>query len=344
MAIVIKNYTELLRSWLCISTIGLLISSCQNPQNTQYQNQSEPLTTHTAFDEILLSTDTITIKTLEQWQQNYPYFLDLYLRKIIHLPPSDSALLVSNLNHFTHDSDIKDIYNRTQKIYTANEKKKIFSDIESFLASYQHELGNQSVKHLVTFISAFNYAIITTDSVIGVGLDMYLGNNCEFYPSIGIPSYAYRRFSGAYILNDVIKGWFQSEYDVDDVKNELLSKMIYYGKQWYFTDIMAPQLNDTIKTGYSLQQLEWCNKNSKEMWAFLIENKLLYSSREMEYMKFIADGNTTQGFPEGAPARTAQWLGWQIVKAYMKNNAVSLKNLLEEKDAQLILEKSGFKP
>ena len=329
--------------YLLLSTVLMLGFSCQNDPHGD-KHTKDTMTTHLKFDEVLFSADSINPQHVVQWKQQYPYFFNLFVNRIIHLPPTDSAALALNLQKFVGDKDVKDIHARVEKVFSAADKDKLFSEIEGFLNNYKKEFGIQPVKHLVTFLSAFNYAVITADSTIGIGLDMYLGSDCEFYPSIGIPQYAYQRFSKDYILSDVIKGWYQSEHDVDAEKNDFLSRMIYYGKQLYFTSVMAPQMQDSILTGYSKKQLEWCNNNSKQMWAFFIENKLFYSTREMEYMKYIADGHATQGFPEGAPARTAQWLGWKIVSTYMKNNNVTLKELLAEKDAQRILEKSGYKP
>ncbi|HOZ82051.1 MAG TPA: hypothetical protein PLU85_07960 [Bacteroidia bacterium] len=329
--------------YLLLSTVLMLGFSCQNDPHGD-KHTKDTMTTHLKFDEVLFSADSINPQHVVQWKQQYPYFFNLFVNRIIHLPPTDSAALALNLQKFVGDKDVKDIHARVEKVFSAADKDKLFSEIEGFLNNYKKEFGIQPVKHLVTFLSAFNYAVITADSTIGIGLDMYLGSDCEFYPSIGIPQYAYQRFSKDYILSDVIKGWYQSEHDVDAEKNDFLSRMIYYGKQLYFTSVMAPQVQDTILTGYSKKQLEWCSNNSKQMWAFFIENKLFYSTREMEYMKYIADGHATQGFPEGAPARTAQWLGWKIVSTYMKNNNVTLKELLAEKDAQRILEKSGYKP
>lgn len=324
----------------------LFLTAACNPSAENHTNQKEAAhTTHIRFDSLLFAgNDSVSATLFHQLQSASPSFFNLYLQRIIHLPPSDSSAMLTNLNAFVKDKDVQDIYNRTKKVFPSAETEKMFSDVESFLNQYQHYFGKHPVKQIVTYISAFNYNIITTDSIIGVGLDMYLGSACEFYPSIGIPAYAYRRFSKEYIVNDVIKGWFQSDYDVDHVKKELLSQMIYYGKLLYFTDVMAPDLNDSIKIGYTAKQLAWCKENSKQMWAFYIEKKLLYSTNEMEYMKFVGDGNTTQGFPEGAPAKTAQWLGWQIVRSYMKNNKTTLPQMLQEADAQKILEQSGFKP
>ena len=52
-----------------------------------------------------------------------------------------------------------------------------------------------------------------------------------------------------------------------------------------------------------------------------------------------------QGFPEGSPGRIGHWIGWQIVKAYMnKNPTITVLQLMNNNNAQELLNKSKFKP
>ena len=44
-----------------------------------------------------------------------------------------------------------------------------------------------------------------------------------------------------------------------------------------------------------------------------------------------------------SPGRLGQYIGWQIVRAYMKNNKVSLMDMMQ-KDAEEIFNNSNFKP
>jgi uncharacterized protein YjaZ len=44
-----------------------------------------------------------------------------------------------------------------------------------------------------------------------------------------------------------------------------------------------------------------------------------------------------------SPGRVGAWIGWQIVRSYMKNNEVSLKQLLVM-DATEIFNNSKYKP
>jgi uncharacterized protein YjaZ len=108
---------------------------------------------------------------------------------------------------------------------------------------------------------------------------------------------------------------------------------------------MLPSLHDSLKTGYSADQLKWCEQNEAKIWAFFIERKLLFSADPSEYVKYVNDGPTTSGFPPESPGKIGAWIGYRIVKAYMdKNNDITLSGLLKEQDAVKVLEKSSYKP
>jgi hypothetical protein len=81
------------------------------------------------------------------------------------------------------------------------------------------------------------------------------------------------------------------------------------------------------------------------MWAYLAEHKLLFSTVRMDIKRFIDDGPYTSVFTDQSPARTGVWLGWQIVRSYMKENPeVKLAELLNNADFQSILNNSGYQP
>jgi uncharacterized protein YjaZ len=81
------------------------------------------------------------------------------------------------------------------------------------------------------------------------------------------------------------------------------------------------------------------------MWSYFIAQKLLYTTDQAEVMKFTTDGPFTSAFSKEAPPRVGYWLGRQIVKQYMnKNPKVTLQQLMNETDAQVILTKAKYKP
>jgi hypothetical protein len=65
----------------------------------------------------------------------------------------------------------------------------------------------------------------------------------------------------------------------------------------------------------------------------------------MSIKRFIDDGPFTASFTEESPARTGVWLGWQVVRSYMKQHPeVKLTDLMDNKDFQGMLNQSGYQP
>ena len=74
----------------------------------------------------------------------------------------------------------------------------------------------------------------------------------------------------------------------------------------------------------------------------LFDNSRLH---EFDIRKYMGDAPFVAGFPEGSPGRVGQWVGYQLVNLFMNNNKeVSLEELMQIEDANLILRKSNYKP
>ena len=121
--------------------------------------------------------------------------------------------------------------------------------------------------------------------------------------------------------------------------------VIYYGKIMYATDALLPDIQDTLKIQYTRAQMEYCVQNEFNVWSYFIAQKLLYTTDQAEIMKFTKDGPFTSALSKQAPPRIGYWIGYRIVKKYMKSNPnITLMQLMEEKDAQKILTKAKYKP
>ena len=108
---------------------------------------------------------------------------------------------------------------------------------------------------------------------------------------------------------------------------------------------MFPNSSDSLKIGFTSDQMLWCIKNEKQMWNYLIEKKLLFSTDYMTINKHINPAPFTSGYPKESPGRASIWLGWKIVDAYMERNSdLTLKNLMLDDDYQKILSESRYEP
>ena len=83
----------------------------------------------------------------------------------------------------------------------------------------------------------------------------------------------------------------------------------------------------------------------KYYFVVILENKHLFSSESILTAKYINPAPFTAYFPAESPGRTGIWIGWQIVRSFMeKNPQVTLPELMNNPDAQGILERSGYAP
>ena len=127
---------------------------------------------------------------------------------------------------------------------------------------------------------------------------------------------------------------------------DLLSQMIYRGKQLYLKDVLLPDYSDAEKMGCTPEQIKWCEENEEQLWKYFIENDLLYSTNPQLKSRFIDTAPFSKFYiniDKESPGRVGVWLGWQIVRSYMKNNNVTLSQLLETKEEE-IFKKSKYKP
>jgi gliding motility-associated lipoprotein GldB len=296
------------------------------------------------FEKDLFANPTQVKTQLGIVKNKYKAFYDLFTEGIIRVARPHDPLNDDRVTDFVKDVNIIELYKDVSTKYA--DISGIKADLENAFTHYKYYFPKKDMPKIYTFISGFNFTIVAADSTLGIGLDMYLGKDYKHYPELGYPMYKIRKMSPEYVAADCIRGWLQSEYElVDNSQISLLQQMIFNGKQWFMMDLMMPDAPDSIKTGFTAKQLEWCNKSEKGIWSFFIDRKLLYSTNQQEYVKYINDGPSTNGMPKESPAMLGCWVGWQIVKQYMdKNPKITLQQLLDDNDAQKILAQSRYKP
>ena len=103
---------------------------------------------------------------------------------------------------------------------------------------------------------------------------------------------------------------------------------------------------DDAKIGYTKEQLDWAIDNESYIWSYFVERELLFNTNPKLLMRFINPAPFSKfnlELDRESPGRLGQYIGWQIVRAYMKNNDVTLVQMLD-KNAEDIFNNSKFKP
>jgi hypothetical protein len=295
------------------------------------------------LDKDLFINDAKSLKAkLPYLLKTYSNFFISYSRDILMAENYKDSVFIYKILNFVNDADIKKIQEDCIKEYPdLNNLNNQFNDA---FKHYKYYYPDKTIPKIFTCVSGFNFPVFVTDSIIAIALDMYLGENSEYYPKLTIPAYKRRTMRKEYIAVDGIKALAYKFFEFKSKSNTLVDNMIYEGKIMYFIDAILPDYEDTFKIGFSLKQLEWCKKYESKMWAYIVDKKILFTQNELEIKKFISDAPSTSVFPKESPGRTGVWLGWQIVKSYMNNNKIPLQQLMNENDANKILSLSRYKP
>ena len=281
--------------------------------------------------------------SIAMMDKKYGAFYEYFLSGIII--ERDSSLFY-NQQLFTSNEDMRDLYEYATKKY--DDLSWLKNDLSNAFKHFKYYFPKEALPKVSTCMSGFNYALLKTDSILGISLDMYLGKEDKYYdlvPAHLLPMYKRRQMNKENMLPDFVRAWALTKFGEQADKREFLSEMIHQGKIVYFSEALLPQVHDTLLIRYTEEQLKWCLQNEKHMWAYFIEKDLLFSGDQKETMKFLNDGPFTAAFNKESPARVGEWFGWKIVRAFMKENPeVSLSDLMKEKDAQKILKLSKYKP
>lgn len=290
--------------------------------------------------EVDIDSISTEVKSLES---KYGDFFDIFNNLIIRIGSSGSPAYEDHLKGFLTDFDIYRLYNEVETVFPEIETTE--KELETGFRHFLHYFPDYPVPQVYTFISGFNQSVVTADSILAFGLDKYLGRDHRFYAELQLPVFRRKNMYAEKIPSDCMIGWAMTEFEFDESDENLLGHMIYHGKMIYFANLVLPHQHDTLKMGFTYDELEWCRKNENNMWTYLVENKLLFSNDALTIGQFINEGPFTSGFSRESPARAAIWLGWQIVNSYMERNGhVSPEELMLEDDHQRILNSARYKP
>ncbi len=295
-------------------------------------------------DLFTLNPNEIAMK-VPSLKQKYNGFLQLF-SYVINTGDINDTSFGDFLVRFCTYKQNNDVFALTMKRYP--DVKEIEEELQEAFRHYLYYFPEWKVPAVFTCITGFNNSIITGDSVLGIGLDRYLGADCEYYPRLEIYKYIAVRMTRENIVPDAMYGWGASEWEFSTLKypaDNVITEMIHNGKLKYFEKCTLPGTADEIIFGFTPDQMKFCKNNESQMWQYLIENDLLFNSDQFTIRKLTGEAPFTSYFTNESPGRAAIWLGFRIVESYMmRNPGISIEEMMKDFDVQGILEKAKYSP
>ena len=297
------------------------------------------------FDSAQLAVCPDSVKQdIVQLYSDYEVFMPMFVEGILRLPVEDTAYLCEMYSNFLTDTTMG--FAQTNAL-----AQSMFADISKLQKSLNigfsrlHYLYPEwEIPTVYLFVSGFNSSVMYYENIMGVGVDMYLGSDYPYYNQV-VYNYQKQTMRKECVAGDLLNMYIAYQIPYNSKYNRLLEHMIFRGKQMFLLSQLLPDEPAWEIIGYSKEQWDWCKKYEQAIWNRIMEKRDLFKTESMVRVSYMNDGPFTAEISQESPGRLGIWVGWQIVDSYMRNNEnVSIKQLIEEGDAQKILEQSFYKP
>ena len=279
------------------------------------------------FDQAFYTTP---IEELESLKDEYPYLFP---------GQAPDSIWTAKMQ----DKDEQELFTETQRLYkNFEEESENLTSLFKHVKYYYEGFREPTVVTLLTNVD-YESKVVYADSLLFVSLDVFLGVDSPIYTDF--PEYIKRSFTNEHIVVAVASEFGKREIPRTNDRT-FISRIIQEGKLLYLTDAFLPKVSDAHKIGYSEVQIEWARFNDVDIWKYFVENDYLFSTDQELTLRFIDNAPFSKFFlanDNESPGKIGAWFGWQIVRAYMKNNKVSLQQMLQTNNED-IFKKSKYKP
>lgn len=249
------------------------------------------------------------------------------------------------------------IAQRLQKFYSDTTLIRLMEDVEAKFSNLEEvekgltkgfkklkkEVPDTKVPFIYSQVSAFNESIVLVDSLLGISLDKYMGEDYPLYKRFYY-DYQCRSMRPERIVPDCFVFYLLSRYGM--VYHEgtcLIDLMLHSGKINYVMQNLLEYDNIGEAMGYSKEENAWCKENEQAIWDYICSNNHLHARDPMVIRYYMKPAPAVEMLGGRAPALIGTWIGARIVASYMKKHKdMKLKDLLDFTDYHRMLDESNY--
>jgi hypothetical protein len=310
---------------LLYGLIGLALAGCNTASQDPALNEPTPKITAIRFDSAFFAMDSLHFESdLAKLVQEYPQFSEDYFNRILMMPSKkESKKILAFYKAYLP------IYQATIKVQASS---KATPEIAEAFKRFHYYFPTYSLpKQLFYFIGPLEtYGNVVTKSGLAIGLQLYMGAESSWYYSEQIntiyPTYISRQFAPEYIVVNSVQNML-NDYDPIAINGkQLIEQMIEIGKRQYILSQCLPNASDTLLLGYTGNQLKAIEASQGDIWTFLSSQNRLFSVDPSLTAAILAEAPYNDYFGEDIPGNVGKYIGYTIVKSWMKQQEGKLKN------------------
>jgi len=324
-------------SFLLISlVVGALITGCGGSKEAEVPN----------VDNIALTVDIERLEggvfgvkdqaELKLWMDNHPVIAEQFF---VRSQYPDDAVFVESIWESIKNPALDTLYQQSVRAFENMATLEAeFTRAFKFIKHYYPDFEPPKVQ---TVVSGLSRDLLLTDSLIVVSLDFYIGAEAAYRPSQ--PAYILERYRQEYIVPAVIFNMTTRFNTANPKDRTLIADMVYAGKAYYFMDKVLPYTPDSLIVWYSGQNLADVATYEENIWAYFIQNELLYETEQATKGRFLSERPFVAQIGPKCPGRIGAWVGWQIVQEYAsKQPDLTLPALMQEENGRKIFETANY--
>ncbi len=326
--------------FLLIISVTLLLS-CNETCEEIIPDRLNQLNHNTVrLEKIFSSKPENSSAQMHQSLMNHPQLYSTWYSMMINAGdlnnPNSLDSAEFKLQAFSRDSIIQYILFNIDSVFKnfTDFEEKIYNGIER----YNYLFNEINEIKIGTFYSNFNATVIDADDRIWIGLDMYLGPENEITKNLppSIPQFYKNKMDAKFMATDVLFGYLMTN-KFHLIGEDMISRMLSYGKMAYLLEILAPNENMANRFRYNESELNWCEENEYYIWKHLIDQQLIYSKDQVKINSFFIDGPFTKSLGPESPSNIGIWIGYKMIKDYAQTNCKNIHEILEENNVQTLL-------
>jgi hypothetical protein len=255
--------------------------------------------------------------------------------------PNDSVFINDLFQKFSN-AHIDTLLSETKRVFGT--KEKLQKDLNEAFGRIKVHYPDFVIPKVQTVLSGFDTDLFVSDTLIIVGLDYYLGKGAKYRPNQY--EYILQQYHPENIVPSImLMIGIDSRINATNLADKtVLADMMAYGKSFYFAKQMLPCTPDSVFMHYTSSDVAGAKKNMDLIWYRLVEDKVLYNTTNTIKQRYLSERPKTIEVGPECPGRIGQWMGWQIINSYMQHNGVSLPELMQNAQADVLFKQSKFNP
>lgn len=323
------------RILLFLSLIAVLAGCNSFEKSPDLSNIPMDITVESLEDQLFACQ---SIGEVQLFLRQHPTLSQIYFAE----PSQGDSSLASLLYQHIRNNSLQGFKQQLDSLFN-NKRQTIEQPLEDAFRHIKYYYPDFTPPRVATIVTGFmGNDLYISDSLIVIGLDYFGGSQARYRPNVY--QYQLRRYQPEYLVPSIL--FFMSDrYNrMDPQDRTLLADMVGYGKAFEFVKHCVPQTSDSLILGFSADDLRRTYNSQTQIWAFVVENRLLYETGDLKKQKYIGERPFTPEIGPEVPGGIGRWIGWRIVSRYMAENPeVSLPELMKNPNARQILEQSGYK-